>query len=117
MYLDPHIKRGRHGHATAGKPSKEYKVWGGMKNRCLNPRSPDFKYYGARGITVCVRWMKFENFLADMGSRPDGLTLGRIDHDKSYEPGNCRWETCEEQQKTQRRHGRVSRPGGSSPCH
>lgn len=65
-----------------------------MKKRCLSPRNKDFKNYGARGITVCERWLKFENFVADMGQRPHPKALlDRIDNSKGYELGNCRWAT------------------------
>jgi len=72
----------------------EYRSWQMMKNRCLNKKAGDFKYYGARGITVCDRWLKFENFLADMGrkSSPD-LTLDRKNVNKGYCKNNCRWAT------------------------
>lgn len=64
-----------------------------MRDRCLNPKRHNFKFYGGRGITICERWLEFANFLADMGERPDGLQLDRIDNDGHYEPGNCRWVT------------------------
>jgi hypothetical protein len=79
-----------------------YTSWGAMKGRCLNPNSLHYKHYGGRGITVCERWMKFENFLADMGDRPEGQSLDRIDVNGNYEPGNCKWSTWEEQRANQR---------------
>jgi hypothetical protein len=73
-----------------------------MMQRCGNPNNPQFKDYGGRGIAVCKRWKIFKNFLTDMGVRPDGLTLDRIDNSKGYSPRNCKWATKQEQQRNMR---------------
>lgn len=80
--------------------SPTYVSWVEMRRRCRSDRHR--AEYRDRGITVCERWRKFENFLADMGERPDGLTLDRIDNDGNYEPGNCRWATPDQQSRNRR---------------
>lgn len=93
----------RHGHTVGGKVSKVYSVWAGMVARCTRPSSHKYPDYGGRGITVCDQWTKFDNFLADMGDVPfSGAQIDRIDNDKGYEPGNCKWSTRKEQGRNKR---------------
>jgi hypothetical protein len=88
----------QHGHAE----TRTYKAWENMKQRCLNQRHPAWPDYGARGITVCARWMDFRNFLADMGEVPPSLSLERVDNDSGYGPDNCTWATRLQQNRNRR---------------
>ena len=92
-----------HGYTKGEKPAKIYYIWAAMIQRCTNPNSKDWKWYGAHGITVCEHWKKFEHFLADMGEAPPGLQLDRRDNDLGYSKENCRWTTPREQRLNQRR--------------
>ena len=94
-----------HGHKRGGgNGTPEYMSWRSMRMRCTKPTAKGYKYWGGRGITVCGRWLNsFENFYSDMGPRPAGTSLDRIDNNGNYEPGNCRWATGPEQRANQRR--------------
>lgn len=87
-------------HGMAGTPT--YISWQAMLNRCQNPKHKNFYRYGQRGIKVCERWQQFAGFYADMGARPDGCTLDRVDGTKGYEPGNCRWADDRTQQRNRK---------------
>jgi hypothetical protein len=92
-----------HGHTRQRKPSPTYLAYRNTLTRCTNPKSDHWHSYGGRGIAVCARWLEsFENFLADMGECPSGLTLDREEVDGNYEPGNCRWATDDEQANNKR---------------
>lgn len=92
-----------------------YRSWCAMKKRCQNPNTWGYKYYGARGIKVCDRWQSYDAFLEDMGKRPDGATIERIDTNGNYEPSNCKWLAGAEQTKN-RRMSIILTHGGKSQC-
>lgn len=104
----------RHGAAVGGRPTPEYRAWVNMKYRCDNPRGPSYANYGARGIDVCARWRaSFEAFHEDMGPRPPGTSLDRINTNGNYEPGNCRWATPRQQSSNTRANVVVVHDGQS----
>ena len=107
----------KHGFAAGGKPRSEFRIWTGMKGRCLNPRNAAYSRYGGRGISVCERWKNsFISFYEDVGARPSSMhSLDRINNDGNYEPGNCRWATKKQQSRNQRRAVLLTHNGITQP--
>lgn len=107
-------KKTKHGHASGYRHTRTYRSWCHMRQRCLDVNNKDFKFYGGRGIFICERWHGehgYENFLADMGECPPGLTLDRRDNSKWYSPDNCKWATREEQSRNRRNSIRCTHDG------
>ena len=93
-------------HGDSG--SVEHLAWRNMLTRCYYDKCDHYGAYGGRGITVCNRWRSYENFLADLGRKPDGFTLERIDTNKSYEPSNCKWATWHDQHRNRRSNHNIT---------
>lgn len=98
-------------HGLAKKHPKTYRTWKDMRSRCNNPNNKDFANYGGRGITVCNAWDDFAVFMADMGARPEGLTIERIDVNGNYEPSNCKWADGDEQANNKQTTVRITHNG------
>lgn len=106
----------RHGQARKGRQTSEYTIWAAMLHRCRNPKDRHWARYGGRGISVCERWLHFEEFFADMGPRPShDHSLDRIDSDGPYAPGNVRWTTRAVQNRNTSRNHFITR-GGITLC-
>ena len=108
-----------HGYSRVNARTPDYLCWDAMKSRCINSRSANYVNYGARGISVCDRWLGsfgFLNFISDMGSRPSPRhSLDRINNDGNYEPSNCRWATTRQQARNKRTARIVEFNGESLP--
>ena len=88
--------------------TSEYRSWQHMKARCMNPNNHNYKYYGGRGITIYEKWINsFENFINDMGKKPNDYSIDRIDNNGNYEPSNCRWADKETQIKNRRNYKKI----------
>lgn len=105
----------RHGHTKRGKQSKSYKAWYHIIQRCTNPNDNNYNNYGDRGIKVYKKWLKFENFLEDMGEAPKGLQIDRINNNKGYYKENCRWATPKQNSRN-KRDNRLILYGGKIQC-
>ena len=101
VYGSPTAEREKRESHGMGK-TREYRIWKGMRQRCLNQNNPKYMNYGGRGIKICDRWEDFSKFYEDMGKCPKAYSLDRIDNDGNYEPSNCRWADSTTQARNQR---------------
>ncbi|KKN91257.1 hypothetical protein LCGC14_0221250 [marine sediment metagenome] len=101
----------KHGHTKNRKQSQVYRSWYHIIQRCTNSNTKDYRWYGSRGITVCERWLKFENFLEDMGEAPIGYQIDRLDNNKGYYLENCRWVTPKQNGRNKRNNHLITHNG------
>ena len=106
-----------HGHNRRNQRTRTYGVWVNMRTRCENEKCDDYQSYGGRGITVCERWQRFKNFLADMGECPPDKSIERRDNEGDYEPSNCYWACAVEQANNKRRTAYVTFLGQQWPVY
>lgn len=105
-----------HGHTLNQKPSLTYQSWRGMIQRCTNPKANAYHHYGGKGVTVCERWRRFANFLADMGERPSkDHSIDRKVGSGNYDPTNCQWSTPLEQGRNTSRNRILTHEGQAMP--
>ncbi len=105
----------KHGHTRKGQKTKTYQSWHDMIQRCTNHNDKKYNDYGNRGITICQRWMKFENFLKDMSDAPRGHQIDRIDNNKGYNKSNCHWVTSKQNNRNKRDNHLITY-GGKTQC-
>ena len=98
----------KHGHRSKNETSKTYDAWHGMIQRCINQNNKNWNNYGGRGIVVCQRWLKFENFLQDMREAPSGYQIDRADNDRGYYKENCRWVTAKQNSRNRRNNHMIT---------
>jgi hypothetical protein len=99
--------RRNHGYSN----TSTYRIWSNMRSRCEKLKDASYEHYGGRGIKVCQRWSSFSNFVLDMGVRPDGMTLERINNSGNYEPSNCKWASMQENSNNTRRNRILAHKG------
>ena len=117
MQKEPFFPLQSAGKTTHGMhKTRTYRIWASMKSRCQDPDNAHYKDYGGRGITVCDEWQTFEQFFADMGEAPDGLTLERMDVNGTYCVANCTWASHKEQGRNKRNNRLLTIRGETMPC-
>ncbi len=111
LKIESSIENGKSRRTHGMKQTQAWVCWMSINQRCHNKNRKDFSSYGGRGINICERWSKFENFIEDMGHPPDGMSIDRKDTNGNYEPGNCRWATSTEQGRNKRNNRNISIEG------